>query len=189
LTEEQTMLRDMAREWVDNEAPVRAFRRMRDAAPAEFYDADAWKALAAVSNTKLLEAPRVLAYRPSISAVSRSQLDPTESTVKTVELHFKVDRDGRIDDVTSPTTDVPDAIVKNSISSIKRSRFAPRIENGAAVPTLDVIFLEKVLVRLKPPDSESPSGKAEEKAPVAPPSEGPKQEAKEPESSPPPPSR
>jgi tetratricopeptide (TPR) repeat protein len=129
------------------------------------YDAyaDAWKALATVANTKLLESPRVLAYRPSISAVSRSQLDPTESTVKTIELHFKVDRDGKIDDVTSPTTDVPDLILKNSISSIKRSRFAPRIENGAAVPTLDVIFLEKVLVRLKPLEGESPSGKAEGK--------------------------
>jgi alkylation response protein AidB-like acyl-CoA dehydrogenase len=46
LTEEQTMLRDMAREWADNESPVTAFRKMRDAAPAAFYDADAWKAQA-----------------------------------------------------------------------------------------------------------------------------------------------
>jgi len=46
LTEEQTMLRDMAREWADNESPVTAFRRMRDAAPAEFYDAAAWQAQA-----------------------------------------------------------------------------------------------------------------------------------------------
>jgi len=34
LNDEQTMLRDMAREWADNEAPVTAFRKMRDAAPA-----------------------------------------------------------------------------------------------------------------------------------------------------------
>ncbi|MFZ5746216.1 MAG: acyl-CoA dehydrogenase family protein [Pseudomonadota bacterium] len=46
LTEEQTMLRDMAREWADRESPVAAFRRMRDAAPAQFYDADAWRAQA-----------------------------------------------------------------------------------------------------------------------------------------------
>ncbi|AQR72981.1 acyl-CoA dehydrogenase family protein [Sphingomonas sp. LM7] len=44
LTEEQTMLRDMAREWADNESPVTAFRKMRDAAPAAFYDAAAWQA-------------------------------------------------------------------------------------------------------------------------------------------------
>lgn len=46
LTEEQTMLRDMAREWADNESPVSAFRKMRDAAPAEFYDPAAWRAQA-----------------------------------------------------------------------------------------------------------------------------------------------
>jgi len=46
LTEEQTMLRDMAREWTDNESPVTAFRRMRDAAPAEGYDSEAWRAQA-----------------------------------------------------------------------------------------------------------------------------------------------
>jgi alkylation response protein AidB-like acyl-CoA dehydrogenase len=42
LNDEQTMLRDMAREWADNEAPVSAFRKMRDAAPVEGYDAAAW---------------------------------------------------------------------------------------------------------------------------------------------------
>jgi alkylation response protein AidB-like acyl-CoA dehydrogenase len=46
LTEEQTMLRDMAREWADNESPVTAFRRMRDARPGEFYDSEAWRAQA-----------------------------------------------------------------------------------------------------------------------------------------------
>ncbi|MES2444922.1 MAG: acyl-CoA dehydrogenase family protein [Pseudomonadota bacterium] len=46
LTEEQTMLRDMAREWADNESPVTAFRRMRDAAPAALFDAEGWRAQA-----------------------------------------------------------------------------------------------------------------------------------------------
>ncbi|WP_034161372.1 acyl-CoA dehydrogenase family protein [Sphingomonas sp. ERG5] len=45
LNDEQTMLRDMAREWADNEAPVTAFRKMRDAAPAEAFDADSWAAM------------------------------------------------------------------------------------------------------------------------------------------------
>ncbi|RYD55894.1 MAG: acyl-CoA dehydrogenase [Sphingomonadales bacterium] len=43
LTEEQTMLRDMAREWADNESPVTAFRKVRNAAPAAFYDVEAWR--------------------------------------------------------------------------------------------------------------------------------------------------
>ncbi len=152
------------------------------------YDAyaEAWKAFAAVSNTRLLESPRILAYRPSISSVDRSQLDPAEAVIKTVKLQFKVDRDGRIDDVTSPTTDVPENIVRNSAASMKRSRYAPRIENGLAVPTDNVVFIERVLIKVTSPDTETSSGKAEEKAPV---SEQPKEGAKEPEPSPPPPSR
>jgi len=46
LNDEQTMLRDMAREWADSEAPVGAFRKMRDAAPAAGYDAAAWAEMA-----------------------------------------------------------------------------------------------------------------------------------------------
>ncbi len=149
--------------------------------------ADAWKAFASVSNTRLLESPRLLAYRPSISSVGRSQLDPAESVIKTVLLQFRVDKDGRIDEVTSPTTDVPENIVRNSAASMKRSRYAPRIENGIAVPTDNVVFVERVLVRASSPGTETPSGKVEEQAP-APPSEGP-ETAKEPEASPPPASR
>ena len=151
--------------------------------------ADAWKALASVSNTRMLESPRILAYRPSISSVDRSQLDPAEAVIKTVKLQFKVDRDGRIDEVTSPTTDVPENIVRNSAASMKRSRYAPRIENGLAVPTDNVIFIERVLIKVSSPETESTSGKAEEKAPVTPPSEAPADAPKEPASSPPPPSR
>ncbi|WP_375428722.1 acyl-CoA dehydrogenase family protein [uncultured Sphingomonas sp.] len=42
LNDEQVMLRDMAREWADNEQPVTAFRKLRAAAPAEGYDREAW---------------------------------------------------------------------------------------------------------------------------------------------------
>ena len=150
--------------------------------------ADAWKALASVSNTRILESPRILAYRPSISSVDRSQLDPAEAVVKVVKLQFKVDRDGRIDEVTSPTTDVPENIVRNSAASMKRSRYAPRIENGLAVPTDNVIFIERVLIKVSTPETESTSGKAEEKAP-APTTEAPKEAEKVPEPSPPLPSR
>ena len=45
LNDEQVMLRDMAREWADNEAPVTAFRKLRVAAPAQGYDRDAWSAI------------------------------------------------------------------------------------------------------------------------------------------------
>lgn len=125
--------------------------------------AEAWKALAQVGNTRPLESPRLLAYRPSISSVDRSQLDPAEAVVKVVEMHFTVDRDGRVEDIRSPTTDVPEAVVRNVITSMRRSRYAPRIENGAAVATQDVMFREKVLVRESTPEPASSSGEAEEK--------------------------
>jgi tetratricopeptide (TPR) repeat protein len=127
--------------------------------------AEAWKAFAAVDQTKLISVPRILAYRPSISSVDRSQLAPEESVIKVVELRFTVDRDGRVDAVTSPTTDVPDPIVKNSMSSMKRSRYAPRIENGAAVATTDVVFYERVMIKVASPDATTSSGKAETSAP------------------------
>jgi tetratricopeptide (TPR) repeat protein len=143
--------------------------------------AEAWKALSEAGDTKLLEVPRVLAYRPSISSVDRSQLEPSESQLKAVELHFKVDRDGRLDDVTSPTTDVPDAIVKNSMASMKRSRYAPRIENGAAVPTSDVVFIERVLIKVSP-EPAAPSDSAPAKEGESKPEESKPEESKTPES-------
>lgn len=130
--------------------------------------ADAWKSLAQANNTKPLEAPRILALHPSISSIDRSQVDPSQAVLKAVEMHFKVDRDGRIDDVTSPTTDVPDPVVKGSISALKRGRYAPRIENGAAVPTENVVFVERVLIKAtSSPDTAPASATGAEKAPAA----------------------
>ncbi|WP_294356745.1 acyl-CoA dehydrogenase family protein [uncultured Sphingomonas sp.] len=45
LNDEQVMLRDMAREWADNESPVTAFRKLRDAAPATGFNPEAWGAI------------------------------------------------------------------------------------------------------------------------------------------------
>jgi tetratricopeptide (TPR) repeat protein len=139
--------------------------------------AEAWKALAEVNAINYLAAPRLLAYRPSISSLERSQLDPAEATLKAVEMHFTVERDGKLEDMTSPTTDVPETVVKNSLTSMKRSRFAPRVENGAAVATRDVVFVERVLVREtstpSPADSGAPpsgeaAGKPAEEKPAEP---------------------
>ena len=45
LNDEQVMLRDMAREWADNESPVTAFRKLRAAAPEQGFDPEAWSAI------------------------------------------------------------------------------------------------------------------------------------------------
>jgi len=46
LSEEQTMLRDMAREWTSNESPVTAWRKVRDADDAAGFDAAAYGEMA-----------------------------------------------------------------------------------------------------------------------------------------------
>jgi len=141
--------------------------------------AEAWKSFSEVNNTRFLAAPRLLAYRPSISSIDRSQMDPAEAVMKEVELRFRVDRDGRLDAVTSPTTDVPESVVRNSIASMKRSRYAPRIENGIAVPTEDVSFVERVLIKATLPGTDPSSGTAAEKAPETPAAEKPEPEKPE----------
>lgn len=45
LNDEQVMLRDMAREWADNEQPVAAFRKLRAAASGDGYDREAWSTI------------------------------------------------------------------------------------------------------------------------------------------------
>lgn len=54
LTEEQTMLRDMARDWAGNESPVSAWRKVRDAGEAAGYDAGAWTAMAQMGWTGII---------------------------------------------------------------------------------------------------------------------------------------
>jgi alkylation response protein AidB-like acyl-CoA dehydrogenase len=49
LSEEQEMLRDMAREWAANESPIAAFRKLRDA--GEPFDRAAWEAMAGMGWT------------------------------------------------------------------------------------------------------------------------------------------
>ena len=45
LNDEQVMLRDMAREWADNEQPTTAFRKVRDTAPTRGFDPAAWSTI------------------------------------------------------------------------------------------------------------------------------------------------
>ncbi len=46
LSEEQSMLRDAAKSWVQEKSPVTAFRKMRDSGAELGYDADAWNEMA-----------------------------------------------------------------------------------------------------------------------------------------------
>ena len=48
LSEEQGMLREAARGWVDGRSPLAAFRRMRDSGEALGFDTDSWGEQAAL---------------------------------------------------------------------------------------------------------------------------------------------
>jgi alkylation response protein AidB-like acyl-CoA dehydrogenase len=52
LSEEQEMLRDMAREWVSNESPVSAFRKLRES--GEGFDRGAWQAMSGMGWTGVI---------------------------------------------------------------------------------------------------------------------------------------
>jgi alkylation response protein AidB-like acyl-CoA dehydrogenase len=52
LSEEQEMLRDMARDWAANESPVTAFRKLRDS--GEGFDRTAWQAMAGMGWTGVI---------------------------------------------------------------------------------------------------------------------------------------
>ena len=54
LTEEQVMLRDMAREWTQNESPVGAFRKMRNSAPDGGYDPTVYSTMAELGWTGII---------------------------------------------------------------------------------------------------------------------------------------
>lgn len=54
LTDEQVMLRDMAREWSDKENPVAAFRKARDAGHAEGYDPAVYAQMAEMGWTGII---------------------------------------------------------------------------------------------------------------------------------------
>ena len=51
LSEEQEMLRDMAREWSANESPVAAFRKLRDSGSEDGFDREAWQTIAGMGWT------------------------------------------------------------------------------------------------------------------------------------------
>ncbi len=54
LSEEQEMLRDMARDWAANESPVAAFRKLRDSGTEDGFDRSAWKTMAEMGWTGVI---------------------------------------------------------------------------------------------------------------------------------------
>ena len=115
---------------------------------------EAWKELTLAGATTLLEAPRLLAYRPPASAVGRSKLSADESEERFVELRYTVTKDGRTDNIETVGSDATESAQRSVVSALKKARYAPRFQNGEPVETLAVTRRERLLVKAKPPAAE-----------------------------------
>jgi TonB family protein len=112
---------------------------------------EAWKELNLAGDTSLLEAPRLLAYRPPPSSVKRSKLDADESEERYVVVRLTVLKDGRTDNVEVVEGDATDSGKRSVVSAVKKARYSPRIEKGEAVVTEGVTLRERMLVKAKQP--------------------------------------
>ena len=122
LSEEQTMLRDMAREWTSNESPVTAWRKVRDADEAAGYDPSVYGEMAGMGWTGII-IPE--AYGGSDFGWLSLGL-VIEETAKTL--------------TASPLA--ASAVAASAIilggSEAQKARFLPRIASGELVATLAV---------------------------------------------------
>jgi tetratricopeptide (TPR) repeat protein len=110
---------------------------------------EAWKELTLAGSTALLEAPRLIAYRPPPSSVLRSSLNEENSEEHFVEVRLTVTPEGRTADVVQSDSDAPESMQKSVQSAVRKARYSPRFENGEPVATTGVTLRERVLVRVK----------------------------------------
>lgn len=122
LSEEQTMLRDMAREWAKNESPVAEFRKVRDSGSAIGYDPAAYGQMAEMGWAGI-----VVPEAHGGSDFGWLSLGlVVEETGKTL--------------TASPLA--PSAVVASALvlagSEAQKSEWLPRLASGAAVATIAV---------------------------------------------------
>jgi TonB family protein len=110
---------------------------------------EAWRDLAQINSTAMLEQPRLLAYRPPPSSVARSRLDPEDSEERYCEVKYTVTKDGRVEDVELVGSDAAESTQKSVLSAIKKARYAPRFQEGEPVETKSMLLRERLLIRVK----------------------------------------
>jgi hypothetical protein len=108
---------------------------------------EAWKEFELGGSTAALAAPRQLAYRAPLSSVTRSKADHDNMEEHFVEASFTVTKEGRTADVITSETDATESQQKAVLSSLRKARYAPRLENGEPTDTPGVKFRERLLSR------------------------------------------
>jgi hypothetical protein len=118
---------------------------------------EAWKELKLTGDTSLLDAPRLLAYRPPPSSVKRSKLDADEAEERYAVVRLTVLKDGRTDSVEIVEGDATEGGKRSLVSAMKKARYSPRIVDGEAVATEGVTLRERMLVKSRGGGSEDAS--------------------------------
>jgi tetratricopeptide (TPR) repeat protein len=106
---------------------------------------EAWRDLEQGGSTAALAAPRQLAYRPPSTSVTRANGDHDNMDEHFVEASFTVTKDGHTTDITTSDADATESQQKAVLSAIRKSRYAPRLENGEPADTEGVKLRERLL--------------------------------------------
>jgi tetratricopeptide (TPR) repeat protein len=105
----------------------------------------AWKEFELGGSTAALAAPRQLAYRSPLAAVSRSKADHDNLEEHFVEVGFTVTKEGRTAGLSVAAADATQSQQKTVLAALRKARYAPRLDNGAPVDTTGVKFRERLL--------------------------------------------
>ncbi|HQX46808.1 MAG TPA: tetratricopeptide repeat protein [Steroidobacteraceae bacterium] len=108
----------------------------------------AWNALQASGDTKLVNAPRQLRYKPPSSSIARFTGGDVEDYEEfTIEAKFTVRADGRTAEIVISPNEAPREYGAGVETAIRKALYAPRLANGEPVETTGVTLSERVLVR------------------------------------------
>lgn len=120
---------------------------------------EGWKELAAAGGdaTQRLTQPRRLFYRPSSASLERARPSrPEEYEERQVVVRLRIGADGRVLGAETASSTAPPAIERAVVGSLRRARYAPRLENGEPVEAADVLHTERVIVRREESPAASP---------------------------------
>lgn len=110
----------------------------------------AWTSLVAAGETKLVEVPRQLRYKPPSASITRftgGDIDNFEEHV--VVAKFTVKANGRTAEVVTSSDTASKDHQEGVEAAVRKALYAPRLENGEPVETTGVTLTERLVVKKK----------------------------------------
>src|SRR5690606_36318688 len=108
--------------------------------------------LVAAGDTKLVEAPRQLRYKPPSASITRftgGDVDSYDEFV--VEAKFTVKANGRTAEIVTSSATASKDHQEGVAAAVRKALYAPRLENGEPVETTGVTLIERLLVKKPKP--------------------------------------